>query len=295
MGQGVSHPPLPVGSAGLLSTAPQGAASPSLTLVGRWKPARCRGASGCRGVELSRTWGGSTGGSTGHPVEGGPIPWGWAPSPGGGLYLVLGLPAEAAEAVGLSLQLAGEGEHLQVGGREAGVVPGLLGEVGHCGRRGRGRGKEPSGRARPQGAGRVGPGRRGPVGRFGTHRGAGRRAAGGGGAARRAARPNGGASACRGSRPAPRARCTGSARCPAGSAVRPAPVLPAPVPPSPSRSPPSRYLQRGGAEEGAGVGHDVGHARHVCAPHVPRRHPYPPRCPPGAVVCAGQAGNCRPA
>jgi len=106
---------------------PRSAASLSLTLAGRWKPARCRGVSGCRRVELSRTWGSGMGGWVSR------APWGQDPHPGAGPYLLLGLPADAAGAVGLGLELAGEGEHLQVGGREARVVPGLLGEVGHCG------------------------------------------------------------------------------------------------------------------------------------------------------------------
>lgn len=119
---------------------------PGLTLAGRWKPARCRGASGCRGVELSRTWGAARGVGGGAGTG--------APSPGRS-YLVLRLPAEAAGAVDLGLELACEGEHLQVGGREARVVPGLLGEFGHCGRETTG----PSSRAGLREPGGAGPGR----------------------------------------------------------------------------------------------------------------------------------------
>lgn len=50
-----------------------GCVSLSLTLAGRWKPATCSGASGCRGVELSCTWGGSRG-LEGLPGGRGPIP-----------------------------------------------------------------------------------------------------------------------------------------------------------------------------------------------------------------------------
>lgn len=56
-------------------------------------------------------------------------------------------------------------------------------------------------------------------------------------------------------------------------------------PPPPAPSPVPRYLQRGGAEEGAGVGHDVRHARHVGAPHCAQ---------PAAVPGAMHAGRCSP-
>lgn len=82
-GQGIPHPLLPLwGCVPVPSASRRSAAPPSLTLVGRWKPARCTGASGCCGVELSCTWGGSTGGRWGSPGPG-PHPRGWAlPCPG---------------------------------------------------------------------------------------------------------------------------------------------------------------------------------------------------------------------
>lgn len=54
------------------------------------------------------------------------------------------------------------------------------------------------------------------------------------------------------------------------------------------------YLQRGRAQERAGVGHDVRNTRHVCLPHGPPRLPSERRgehvgsCGPGA----GHAGSC---
>lgn len=110
------------------------------TLAGRWKPARCSVASGCRGLELSRTCGQRRAQQCPQPI----------PAPPPRPYLVRGLQADAARPRGLGLQLARERQHLQVGGRQAGEVPGALGELGDCGHgRGRGRPLSPRPRAAP--------------------------------------------------------------------------------------------------------------------------------------------------
>lgn len=223
-----SHPPRPL----FVPVTPH-------TLAGRWKPARCSVASGCRGLELSRTCGQRQAQQCPQPI---PTP---QPTP----YLVRGLQTDAARPRGLGLQLAGERQHLQVGGRQAGEVPGALGEFGDCGHGG----EEP---VTPTAA-------RGPAAPTRTHPSARSRPAGDGDAARRAARPGGAAPAGPGSRPALRARCTRSAPRPAGgprvSSARPGA--------SPHPGALGLYLQRGAAQKRAGVSHDMRYPRHArCVP-----------------------------
>lgn len=219
------------------------------TLAGRWKPARCSVASGCRGLELSRTCGQ-------RRAQQCPLP---IPDPPPRPYLVRGLQADAARPRGLGLQLARERQHLQVGGRQAGEVPGALGELGDCGHgRGRGRPLSPRPRAAPPPPPaltrphEVGPraaelqlvGQRGqaaprpPVPDLGQHLGHGVHAL------RHVLRAD-----------------RGSSR-PGGS-----------PPPHPGALGP--YLQRGAAQKRAGVGHDMRYPRH--ARPCPSPHPVAPR------------------